>query len=159
MDTLSLKKCSICSKLLPPEAYYTSSNYSWCKKCHIVRGQKFRITPIGKLTEMKKDAKKRGIGFTLTIEDVKSMWDLPCHYCGNKLHILSLDRIDNSKPYTVGNVVCCCMWCNYTKGTGSLSFFYDQCKKVVENMPNNLRDIGDKKDFGERYKKALYKIS
>ena len=107
---------------------------------------------------MKKDAKKRGIEFTLTISDVEAMWNMPCSYCGNKVHILSLDRIDNSKPYVMGNVVSCCMWCNYTKGTGSLSFFYDQCKKVVDNIPDDLKGIGDKRDFGKRYKNALYKI-
>lgn len=150
------KKCSICKKDLPISSYYSSCNYGWCKKCHIERGQKFRETPKGKLTEMKKDAKKRGIEFTISLADAERMWNDPCGYCGRKVKILSLDRIDNSKPYNIENVIMCCKWCNYTKGTGSQSFFYNQCKKVVENMINKSSPIGDPKDCGERYQKSLF---
>jgi len=145
------KRCSVCGKNLPLEDYYTSSHYSWCKKCHIIRGSEFRRSPIGKLTEMKKDAKKRGIEFTLTIDDAERMWNFPCAYCGRKISILSLDRIDNSKSYNKDNVVACCRWCNYSKGTGSLSFFYRQCKMVVENMPESMKLLGDPDDGGIRY--------
>lgn len=125
--------------------------WTWCKKCHIIRSYNFRQTPMGKMTEMKKDAKKRGIPFSLTIEDIEKIWGNHCHYCGRKINLLSLDRIDNSKPYEIGNIVPCCKWCNYTKGTGSISFFYDQCKKVSENLPKNLRSTGSIEDSGSRY--------
>lgn len=151
MKECSLKKCSICHKDLPPEAYYTSVNYGWCKECHIKRAFAFRRTPIGKLTEMKKDAKKRGIPFLLSLKDVEEMWEDPCAYCGRKVQILSLDRKDNTKPYDVNNVAVCCRWCNYAKGTGSLAFFYNQCKLVAENMPSEFRHLGDVKDGGARY--------
>lgn len=36
-----------------------------------------------------------------------------CVYCGETdWHNLGLDRIDNSKPHTKDNVVCCCGRCN-----------------------------------------------
>lgn len=152
---MHIKKCSDCNKDLSLDCYYKNKRgvvaYSWCKKCHIARGQKFRETPKGKFTEMKKDAKKRGIPFTLNINDVESIWEDPCKYCGRITNILSLDRVDNSKPYEVGNVFSCCKWCNYTKGTGSMSFFYEQCKRVTENLPKELRNIGSLDDYGDRY--------
>lgn len=145
------KRCSVCGKDLPLEDYYTSVHYSWCKKCHIIRGSEFRRTPIGKYTEMKKDAKRRGIEFSITLQEAEDMWQKPCSYCGRKISILSLDRIDNNKPYNKDNVTVCCRWCNYSKGTGSLSFFYRQCKLVVENMPKSMRSLGDQDDGGKRY--------
>lgn len=151
MDSGSFKKCSVCEQNLALSSFYTSVNYSWCKKCHVARAFAFRRTPIGKLTEMKKDAKKRGIVFSLSLKDVEGMWGNPCFYCGREVKILSLDRIDNAKPYEASNVVTCCRWCNYSKGTGSAAFFYNQCKLVSDVMPKKLRNLGDITDGGSRY--------
>jgi hypothetical protein len=147
--------CSRCGRSLSDNDYYKKKNgkrmYTWCKDCHKKMVALFRRTPIGKRTEMKKDAKKRGIGFTLTIDDVKNLWKKPCGYCGNKMHILCLDRINNTLPYSKDNVVPCCKWCNYNKADGSAAFLYERCKKVVENMPIELRKNGDPLDGGNRY--------
>lgn len=103
------------------------------------------------LTEIKKDAKKRGINFTLELHDIEGFWQKPCAYCGEKLELVSIDRVDNSIGYVYGNVVPCCRWCNYTKGNGSAKFFYEQCKKVVDNIPASLKETGYVSDGGERY--------
>lgn len=44
---------------------------------------------------------------------VDNIFTSKCHYCGeDDWHKLGCDRIDNSKPHTEDNVVCCCSNCN-----------------------------------------------
>jgi len=153
-----MKKCPMCGKLFPSEMFYhykDGSLYPYCKSCWIAYGTRRRQTLDGRYSELKKDAKKNGKKFFLTKEDVRELWQQNCIYCGNAIKLVSLDRIDNNRPYQKDNVVACCKWCNYTKGSGSLSFFYNQCKLVVENMPKEMRSIGDQKDFGNRYKDSF----
>lgn len=57
------------------------------------------------------DAKKKVL-FDLTRGDVASMVALPCSYCGDTNARMTLDRIDNSKGHTKGNVVPACYRCN-----------------------------------------------
>ena len=82
-------------------------------------------------------AKKRNIQFELTIEDFQKLTQMNCHYDGSPpKHVTKqsntisnypeaeahgvyisngLDRIDNTKGYTLENVVPCCKICNYAK--------------------------------------------
>lgn len=56
--------------------------------------------------------------FNLTIEQYESIRKLPCHYCKVQLpksNAPSLDRINNSKGYTIENVLPCCTECNTKK--------------------------------------------
>jgi hypothetical protein len=150
-----MKTCTRCKNAFEENDFYKNKKgkpYSICKKCWIAYTSEKRRGFNGRYSELKKDAKKRGIGFTLTKEDLRPLWGKECSYCGNVVHFMSLDRINNSKPYEISNIVVCCHWCNYTKGTSSLYFFYEQCKKVVENMPDKFKKIGNKTDCGDRYK-------
>lgn len=59
----------------------------------------------------KKDARRRGIDFKLTIEDMKALFlrnDGKCDYTGvpfdNNKHKISIERIDDKKGYERGNV-------------------------------------------------------
>jgi len=49
-----------------------------------------------------------------------------CHYCWTKLdkRILSLDRIDNSKPHTEDNCVAACISCNTHRKDSLYRKFY-----------------------------------
>lgn len=48
-----------------------------------------------------------------------------CFYCGSKdMSKLGADRIDNTKPHTEDNVVCCCWDCNNRRNTESFIDFY-----------------------------------
>ena len=61
-------------------------------------------------------AKRRGVEFTITLEDVRAVWTETCPVLGYELKIgekgpgdcmrrsFSLDRIDNSKGYAQGNI-------------------------------------------------------
>jgi hypothetical protein len=150
--------CSQCKKEVSLDGFYKNKlgkrAYSWCKSCHNLRQTEYEVSPRGKYTELKKDAKKRGLAFLLTLEEVTAMWRGDCRYCGNTLKFVSLDRVDNEKPYTLENTIPCCRWCNYTKGTGSSAFFYAQCKRVVDTMPIEL-STGDEWDVGARYEGQL----
>lgn len=50
---------------------------------------------------------------TLTVEELVSIIDCGCKWCGEKdWRKLGADRIDNSKPHTFENCVCSCLSCN-----------------------------------------------
>lgn len=62
---------------------------------------------------------------TLTPEwIINNIYNSTCIYCGeNDWAKLGCDRIDNSKPHTPDNVVCCCTKCNIKKGSKSVEDF------------------------------------
>jgi len=39
----------------------------------------------------------------------------PCHYCGERVEFMGIDRIDSGKPHTEENCVPCCWRCNQMK--------------------------------------------
>ena len=82
----------------------------------------------------KRDAKRRGLEWRLTKEQVHRLSKQNCHYCGaepSQSFVMShingeyvyngLDRVDNTKGYVIDNVVPCCFNCNYSKGTRTAS--------------------------------------
>lgn len=75
--------------------------------------------PKRRFNKAKREAVKRGLEFTLTLEDYNKLIVLPCHFqCGNPVSIAGsgLDRLDNLKGYTLENSVPCCPICNPVKG-------------------------------------------
>ncbi len=90
----------------------------------------------------KANAKRRNIPFELNLGDIKSS-PLICYYTGTKLTLntnqpntISLDRIDNSKGYTKDNVVFCCQFVNYMKGTLTHEQFIFACKLIIHTHEN-----------------------
>lgn len=91
-------------------------------------------------------AKKRGLSFELTREEVVHLMGQPCFYCGElrtntgwasrkngeTYKYNGLDRKDNSVGYTVTNTVPCCFKHNRAKGEQTPEEFIEDCKKVVE---------------------------
>lgn len=64
-------------------------------------------------------AKRAGIEFHLTFEEYAAIIERPCHYCGNPRVSATgrgMDRVDNSKGYSVDNVLPCCPPCNLFRG-------------------------------------------
>lgn len=67
-----------------------------------------------------KSPKRHGYAWTLTLEEYISVIYNPCYYCNNRLgtkvySAAGLDRVDNSKFYSIDNVVSCCEACNSIK--------------------------------------------
>lgn len=62
----------------------------------------------------------RGREFTLTVEEYDRLRTGACYYCHGHLARIpgvgGLDRIDNTKGYTIDNVLPCCAICNVTRG-------------------------------------------
>lgn len=48
----------------------------------------------------------------------------------NELTYNGIDRLDNSKGYTIDNSVACCSKCNIAKGTDTKEEYIARCKAV-----------------------------
>ena len=77
------------------------------------------------------DKEKERIGDNLlqnyiSLELLTKIVQQPCFYgCGEAdWHNMGIDRIDNSKPHTIDNIVPCCTKCNRERGTKSFDEFY-----------------------------------
>jgi len=77
----------------------------------------------------KASATRRKLEWALKDEQFDVLVKQNCYYCGiEPFNVLTkrgqvgsftyngIDRVDNLKGYTVGNVVSCCKICNYAKG-------------------------------------------
>ena len=143
------KKCTKCSLTLPIKLFYRDKKKkdgfnSWCKPCVIKLQSEYYRTSEGRYVTLKKDAKHRGINFFLTLDEYKEIYTDYCGYCGSKvINAAGIDRLDNTKGYEKNNVIPCCKWCNYAKGTWSARAFYEKCLLVVNNFPDNNKKIGD----------------
>lgn len=97
--------------------------------------------------EYKRSAKNKGHSFELTKEDLSLITKMNCHYCGVEPSTVicgdpqrpgrhgdytfnGIDRIDNSKGYTMDNVAPCCKLCNYMKRGLSATEFLRHIKSI-----------------------------
>lgn len=89
------------------------------------------------MSNVKSNARNRGMEFALSIDDIKELADKNCHYCGGaperrkmKDEIFfcnGIDRIDSSLGYIKNNCVSCCKQCNLAK----LDYSVDEFLKWV----------------------------
>ena len=99
-------------------------------------------------------AKRRGLSWTLSREQVRVIIGYPCHYCGaepanrkvTKNSIApfvygGIDRVDNIDGYSMANVVPCCAVCNRAKGALTSREFYDWVKRI-DAMADQWQDAG-----------------
>ena len=95
-------------------------------------------------------AKRRGHIYNLTEEQFVEITQKDCFYCGEKPNNIikrngyngdyihnGIDRIDNTKGYTINNVVPCCKICNQAKHKLSLQEFKNWVEKVCNRFKNN----------------------
>lgn len=93
----------------------------------------------------KRVAKHRKIDFLLTKEEHRNIVKQCCYYCGDKpsnyftterynfgIYYSGLDRSDNTKGYTLANVVACCMTCNRAKNDKTLEEFNTWINRLME---------------------------
>ena len=92
----------------------------------------------------KQGAKKRGLKFQLSDEQLKWLFRQPCHYCNSDPTTIvcgsrsnggftynGIDRIDNTKGYTKDNCVSCCKICNRAKNNMNQTNFLIWLQKVA----------------------------
>ena len=111
-------------------------------------------------------AMQRDIDFLLSKEEFRALTSKDCVYCGekpkkshqtkhnyttkdgNKKSVTSngeykyngIDRVDNTKSYTIENCVTCCYVCNYMKRTMSVSEFQNHITKIFNWMEHNEKN-------------------
>ena len=94
------------------------------------RSSAYSKTFKGRYVQIKAAAKKRGILFTIPLESFHKYWQAPCTYCGDPVERAGLDRVDNTKGYTIGNVVSCCKLCNSGKLDSTLDEFKERIARI-----------------------------
>jgi hypothetical protein len=130
------KRCSSCGKDQPLGLFRNRGGKkrhlldSWCKPCVLLRNRS-RYKQINEnrrrsrssgtntarwiLKDAKSSDKKRGFVCDLTKADIETIISCPCSYCGETSLRMTLDRIDNARGHTLGNVVPACIRCNYVR--------------------------------------------
>lgn len=98
---------------------------------------------MNRLVMWRASAKRRHLSFTITHEDIISLYQssgFVCYYTGepltmesNKRNTLSLDRVDSCKGYSVSNVVFCSNLVNKMKLDLSISEFEQVLEKLIHN--------------------------
>jgi len=109
--------------------------------------------------QYKRNAKTRKINFELTRDDIKNFMRQSCYYCGNppnnqvttfsgrttelRAPVLysGIDRVDNSKGYTVENCVPCCSICNQAKSNMSVEQFRNWIKRLYIKQYRRTTDL------------------
>lgn len=94
-------------------------------------------------TQIKANSRYRRLEFKLSKEEFKELIFSNCHYCNNKPSNIckpknyyeemlynGIDRIDSSKGYIKGNIVCCCFICNRAKMDMSYNDFISYLKRI-----------------------------
>lgn len=87
-------------------------------------------TPIGRAIHLVNGYKQADKKYNRGKGDLTAQWIIDniftskCSYCGkNDWAELGCDRIDNTKPHTMDNVVPCCEECNIKRGTKEYNEF------------------------------------
>lgn len=94
------------------------------------------------IRKYQRDAEKRGHSFELTEKQFSELTQQDCYYCGAKPNNIvnqkksngsytynGIDRVDNTKGYTIDNVVPCCKQCNQAKSNQTLQDFFNWGKR------------------------------
>lgn len=92
-------------------------------------------------------ASKRNYTFELTREQFIELMYQDCSYCGSIpsnsrkipvtheiIYYNGIDRIDNTKGYTIENTTACCKRCNMAKNDLSMEEFKNLIKRIYDNI-------------------------
>jgi hypothetical protein len=100
------------------------------KERYITKKNKKIQTPIEMYAKLRKNARDRGIEFSLSERFFGYLTTKNCNYCGEEVNTIGIDRIDSFKGYTDDNVVRCCRICNIAKNQQSVDEFINHCVRV-----------------------------
>ena len=113
---------------------YLARAKAYMKEYTKEHGPKYEKTPKRRFAATKWQSSKRGLEFSITLEEFISETEKPCVYCNNLLgekstYASGLDRKNNAIGYITDNICSCCWVCNSIKGE-HLSF--EEMKEVVK---------------------------
>lgn len=101
--------------------------------------QKNRLTlPEPRYRWMVSQSRGRKIAWELSFDQFFLLWGKPCEYCGDGIATVGIDRIDSSFGYVEGNVVPCCLGCNYAKLDYSQEDFIARCIRVADRFRRRI---------------------
>lgn len=95
----------------------------------------------------RKEARRKGVVFTLTKEETSLLIFSPCHYCGAPpsnpgqrkprptVPYSGIDRINGADGYTPENTHSCCANCNRAKSDRTLEDFYNWIRAIARLHP------------------------
>ena len=131
-----IKKCNTCEKIMPLEEFTKSgAKKNLCRICSIKNLTEWQKTwnrpsKTTVYSHLKSHAKSRGTRVALSRLEFESwmereLEDGVCFYCQtlldtekpHSLQGVTIDRIDNSLSYSIGNMVLSCRRCNIIKGS------------------------------------------
>lgn len=95
------------------------------------RMKTYQHTLLGKFSQYKHGAKRRGLVFGITLKQFEELFNSTCYYCGDTSK--GIDRFDNSMGYLPDNSVACCAICNRMKFNYSAEDFINHCEKITKN--------------------------
>lgn len=115
-------------------------------------------------------ARIRGLSFDLTEDEFAIITQQYCAYCGaepatstngkgyNGQYIYNgIDRIDNTKGYSIDNIRACCARCNYMKSSLPEEAFLGIAKHMARIARNMRIDLdGDEFEIPEKAKAIIY---
>lgn len=123
------------------------STYNKCKHCTPVDDPGLHNL----LNNYKYSAKKRGLNWSLTVEQFNTLVNSNCYYCGsspesrtsNKYTVVAngIDRIDSNNGYTIDNCVPCCTKCNYMKLNYTTKDFLSHIEKIYNHSKEGSTTI------------------
>lgn len=105
------------------------------------------------LSTYKRNAKHKGLEFSLTDEQCFTLFESDCFYCGEPpvertipkastpYYANGIDRKDSDMGYLTNNVVPCCTFCNYTKNKTSFEEFLRWINKVHDYQKKNTATV------------------
>lgn len=103
--------------------------------------------------EYVKKSKEREIDFEISLEDASKLFIQNCHYCnraplncrkrdsGIIVYYQGIDRIDNTKGYTLENIVPCCKYCNSFKNDRSAEEFNLHLDDILKVKAHRLGQV------------------
>lgn len=132
------KKCCTCKGIFPITKFSKDRSRPGgrdyrCSECNSKRKNHKAVN--GRFSNGKTQARRKGVPWTLTIDEYSELIKRPCHYCNRSLNPTGsgLDRISNNKNfgYTSTNVVPCCAVCNIIK---SNHFSHEEMMELSESI-------------------------
>ena len=135
--------CSKCKQQKSEEDFYVDrlharGHVSRCKTCYAETARKVTaLKPYHREESFRSGAKRRNLPYELTREQFMRFWQKPCVYCGDEIQTVGLDRADNSKGYTMDNILPCCSTCNAMKSKMSIDEFLDRCRRISKRADCN----------------------
>jgi hypothetical protein len=109
-----------------------------CNECYVPY---FRPLLQGAFYFGKRDAAKRSLGWEILFDQFLKLRSENCYYCDDAIRSTGsgLDRIDNSKGYTLDNVVPCCGPCNIVRA--KCEFTSDEMLKYIGPAIREIKKI------------------